>query len=98
MKTLEGWQFAAARCAARWGYREVAKEAGVAVQTVVNIERMPLVHIAETAYKEKGKVAPDVVERLLAAFKRAGFRLVPATATRPARIEKIKSPRNLSEP
>jgi hypothetical protein len=72
------------------GYRELAKEADVATTTIMRLEKWPVVHVSETGRKEKDKAAPDVVERLLAAFKRAGFRLVPATDTRPARVEKIK--------
>jgi hypothetical protein len=89
MGNFEGWQISAARCAARWGYRELAKEAEIAIATIQRLEQMPMIFIADTGFKEKGKVAPDGIERLLAAFERAGFRLVPATATRPARVEKI---------
>ena len=90
MKNFEGWQISAARCAARWGYRELAKEADVAVATIMRLEQWPVICASETGRKEKGKAAPDVLERLLVAFERAGFRLVPATATRRARVERIE--------
>jgi DNA-binding XRE family transcriptional regulator len=90
MRNLEGWQVAAARCAAKWGYRELAAAADVATSTIIKIEQMPSIAVAASGRKVKGKVAPDVMERLLAAFEQAGFRLMPATATRPARVERIE--------
>jgi hypothetical protein len=90
VKNFEGWQFRCARCASGWGYRELAEEADVATTTIMRLERWPVVRVSETGRKEKDKAAPDVVERLLAAFERAGFRLVPATAARPARVEHIE--------
>jgi hypothetical protein len=67
-----------------------AEAAGVSTNTVMKIERMKTVLVSETGFKERGKVPPEIVEKLEAAFKQAGFRLVPATETRPARVEEIK--------
>src|SRR5215472_7302177 len=90
MKNLEGWQISAARCACRWGYRELAAEAGIALSTILRVEKMDVIDVSETGFKEKGKVPPETVEKLLAAFKRAGFRLVPRTETRKPRVESIE--------
>jgi hypothetical protein len=88
MGTYEGWQFAAARTAAGLRYLDVAKKADVAVQTIVNVERMPQIVISEQ--KVRGAVTPQVLERLLSVYEKLGFRLTPGTESRPARIEKVK--------
>jgi hypothetical protein len=88
MGTYEGWQFAAARTAAGLRYLDIARKADVAVQTIANIERMPQIVLSER--KVKGVVTPDVLERLIAVFEKAGFRLTSGTGSRPAKIEKIK--------
>jgi hypothetical protein len=88
MGTYEGWQFAAARTAAGLRYLDIAKKADVAVQTIVNVERMPQIELSEQ--KVKGKVTPQVLERLLTVYEKLGFRLTPGTDSRPARVERIK--------
>jgi hypothetical protein len=90
MKNLEGWQISAARCACRWGYRELAAEAGIALSTILRIEKMPVIEVSATGFKEKGKVPPETIEKLLAAFERAGFRLVGRTDNRRPRVEAIE--------
>jgi hypothetical protein len=44
----------------------------------------------KTGFKEKGKVPPETVEKLLAAFERAGFKLVPRTETLKPRVKTIE--------
>jgi hypothetical protein len=88
MGTYEGWQFAAARTAAGLRYLDIAKKADVAVQTIVNVERMPQIVLSER--KVKGVVTPDVLQRLLVVYEKAGFKLTPGTDSKPAKIEKIK--------
>jgi hypothetical protein len=88
MGTYEGWQFAAARTAAGLRYLDVAKKADVAIQTIVNVERMPQIVISEK--KVKGAVTPDVLNRLIAVYEKLGFKLTPGTESRLARVEKIK--------
>jgi hypothetical protein len=87
MGTYEGWQFAAARTAAGLSYLDIAKKGKLAVQTIANIESMPQIIVSER--KTKGAVTREVLDRLIAVFEKAGFRLVPATVTKTARVEKI---------
>jgi len=86
--TYEGWQFAAARTASGLRYLDIAKRADLAVQTIVNVERMPQIVLSEQ--KIKAAVTPDVLNRLIAVYEKLGFKLTPGTESRPARIERIK--------
>ena len=76
------------RTAAGLRYLDVAKKADVAIQTIVNVERMPQIVISEK--KVKGAVTPDVLNRLIAVYEKLGFKLTPGTDSRPARVERIK--------
>jgi hypothetical protein len=87
---LEGWQIRAARAAARLGHRELAAESGVALSSIITLEKMETIEVAESGFKERGKTVPDVMERLLGAFERSGYRLVPRTATRSPKVERIE--------
>jgi hypothetical protein len=90
LQGLEGWQFAAASMACGWGYREAAAATGLSTMTIMRIERLNVVQVSESGFKEKGMVPPETVEKLLPGFQRAGFKLVPRTETRKPRVESIE--------
>jgi hypothetical protein len=87
---LEGWQFRAARVAADWTHRECAEATGLSTTTIMRVEKMNVVHVSDSEFKEPGKVPGSTVQKLLDALETAGFKLVPRTETRKPRVESIE--------
>lgn len=87
MTGYSGWQLAAARAAAALSYRDVAAETGISLSRLVELEKLEVIELQETAGpKSAGGMLVGTFDRLVECFGKHGIELRAAMAGRPAAV------------